>query len=74
MHRSTRAACVVRSAAVGAALCVALPVLIGARFKPFYESERGKDLGVFTWPSEAWKIGGGTAWGFVSYDPEANLI
>jgi len=49
-------------------------VLIGARFKPFYESERGKDLGVSTWPSEAWKIGGGNAWGFVSYDPEANLI
>jgi len=49
-------------------------VLIGARFKPFYESERGKDLGVSTWPPEAWKIGGGTVWGFVSYDPASNLI
>ncbi|MEN3353261.1 MAG: lanthanide-dependent methanol dehydrogenase [Betaproteobacteria bacterium] len=49
-------------------------VLIGAKFKPVYENDRGKDLGVSTWPGEAWKIGGGTVWGFVSYDPELNLI
>jgi PQQ-dependent dehydrogenase (methanol/ethanol family) len=49
-------------------------VLIGARFKPFYEQDRGKDLGVSSWPPEAWKIGGGTAWGWISYDPELDLI
>jgi PQQ-dependent dehydrogenase (methanol/ethanol family) len=49
-------------------------VLIGGKFKPFYESDRGKDLGVSTWPGDAWKIGGGTVWGFVSYDPELNLV
>ena len=49
-------------------------VLIGARFKPFYASDRGKDLGVKTWPPEAWKIGGGTVWGWLSYDPETKLI
>jgi PQQ-dependent dehydrogenase (methanol/ethanol family) len=49
-------------------------VLIGTGFKPYYESDRGKDLGVKTWPPEAWKIGGGNVWGFVSYDPEADLI
>jgi lanthanide-dependent methanol dehydrogenase len=49
-------------------------VLIGDDFKPFYESDRGKDLGVKTWPPEAWKIGGGNVWGWVSYDPEADLI
>jgi PQQ-dependent dehydrogenase (methanol/ethanol family) len=49
-------------------------VLIGSGFKPFYQSERGKDLGVSTWPPGAWKIGGGTVWGFISYDPELNLI
>ncbi len=49
-------------------------VLIGAGFKPFYASDKGKDLGVSTWPPEAWKIGGGTVWGFISYDPELNLI
>ncbi len=49
-------------------------VLIGPRFKPFYPKDRGKDLGVSSWPPDAWKIGGGTVWGFVSYDPATNLI
>ncbi|HYG56297.1 MAG TPA: methanol/ethanol family PQQ-dependent dehydrogenase [Burkholderiales bacterium] len=49
-------------------------VLIGPEFKPFYESDRGKDLGVRTWPPEAWKLGGGNVWGWISYDPELNLI
>lgn len=49
-------------------------VLIGADFKPFYDQYRGKDLGVSTWPAEMWKQGGGTVWGWVSYDPELNLL
>jgi lanthanide-dependent methanol dehydrogenase len=49
-------------------------VLIGKRFKPFYDSERGQDLGLKSWPPDAWKIGGGTVWGWISYDPELNLI
>ena len=49
-------------------------VLIGAEYKPFYAQERGSDLGMKTWPGEAWKIGGGTVWGFISYDPELDLI
>jgi len=49
-------------------------VLIGSRFKPFYDGEKGKDLGVTTWPPEKWQLGGGTVWGWVSYDPETNLI
>jgi lanthanide-dependent methanol dehydrogenase len=49
-------------------------VLIGPSFKPFYPQERGTDLGKTTWPGEAWKIGGGTVWGFVSYDPALDLI
>ena len=49
-------------------------VLIGADFKPHYASEQGKDLGVKSWPSEAWKLGGGTVWGWISYDPDLNLI
>ena len=36
-------------------------VLIGPNFKPFYPPDRGKDLGVKTWPGDAWKIGGGRA-------------
>jgi glucose dehydrogenase len=48
--------------------------LIGRDFQPFYESERGQDLGVKSWPPERWQIGGGTVWGWISYDPELNLI
>jgi PQQ-dependent dehydrogenase (methanol/ethanol family) len=45
-------------------------VLIGDEFKPFYASDRGKDLGVTTWPPDAWKIGGGSMWGWIAYDPD----
>src|SRR5206468_598408 len=49
-------------------------VLIGPAFHPFYPQERGTDLGVKTWPGEAWKIGGGTVWGWISYDPALDLV
>src|SRR5207237_2525961 len=44
------------------------------KFKPFYGTDRKKDVGVSSWPPDAWKIGGGTVWGFISFDPELNLI
>jgi PQQ-dependent dehydrogenase (methanol/ethanol family) len=34
----------------------------------------GKDSGTGTWQGDQWKIGGGTTWGWISYDPEVNLI
>jgi lanthanide-dependent methanol dehydrogenase len=49
-------------------------VLIGPNFKPFYDMDKGTDLGVRSWPNEAWKIGGGSVWGWISYDQETNLI
>jgi lanthanide-dependent methanol dehydrogenase len=49
-------------------------VLIGPNFKPYYSQDQGKDLGVSTWPPEAWKIGGGNVWAWISYDPELNLV
>jgi PQQ-dependent dehydrogenase (methanol/ethanol family) len=49
-------------------------VLIGPSFKPYYKQDQGTDLGVSTWPGTAWKIGGGTVWGFVSYDPKLDLV
>ena len=49
-------------------------VLIGPGFRPFYSQDRGKDLGVTSWPPDAWKIGGGTVWGWISYDPALDLI
>jgi hypothetical protein len=33
-------------------------ILIGSDFKPFYDFMKGKDLGVSTWPPDAWRIGG----------------
>lgn len=49
-------------------------VLIGPEFHPFYQQNRGKDLGKTTWPGDAWQVGGGTVWGWISYDPELNLV
>jgi len=48
--------------------------LIGPEFHPFYEKDRGTDLGLKTWPGDQWKIGGGTVWGWLSYDPELDLL
>jgi PQQ-dependent dehydrogenase (methanol/ethanol family) len=39
-----------------------------------YPSHQGKDLGVTTWQGDEWKKGGGTTWGWYSYDPELNLV
>jgi PQQ-dependent dehydrogenase (methanol/ethanol family) len=49
-------------------------VLIGPNFHPFYDVDKGTDLGVSTWPPDQWKLGGSNVWGFISYDPESNLI
>jgi PQQ-dependent dehydrogenase (methanol/ethanol family) len=34
----------------------------------------GPDSSTKTWQGEQWKIGGGTTWGWYSWDPETNLI
>jgi len=49
-------------------------VLIGPNFKPFYAQDRGQDLGTKSWPGELWKIGGANMWGWISYDPDLDLI
>ena len=49
-------------------------VKIGSRFKAFYKKDQGKDLGINSWMGEQWKVGGGTVWGWISYDPELDLI
>lgn len=48
--------------------------LIGADFKPFYKKDQGANLGASTWPPDQWKLGGGNIWGWITYDPETNLI
>jgi PQQ-dependent dehydrogenase (methanol/ethanol family) len=49
-------------------------VMIGSSFVPFYDMDRGRDLGVSSWPPDAWRTGGGTVWGWISYDPGLDLI
>lgn len=34
----------------------------------------GKDTGMSTWEGDQWKTGGGTTWGWFSYDPKSNLV
>ena len=49
-------------------------VRIGPDFHAFYPKDQGKDLGIKTWTPDQWKLGGGTVWGWISHDPELNLI
>jgi PQQ-dependent dehydrogenase (methanol/ethanol family) len=49
-------------------------VLIGPDFRPFYPADRAQNLGVTTWPPEQWRLGGGTVWGWISYDPQLDLV
>ncbi len=41
-------------------------------FKPFYDS--GTDLGMTSWSGDAWKRGGAPVWGWLTYDPELDLV
>ena len=41
-------------------------------FKPFYD--RGTDLGLTSWPEDAWKQAGAPVWGWLSYDPALDLL
>jgi len=34
----------------------------------------GKDSSLKTWQGDEWKLGGGTTWGWYSYDPKLNLV
>ena len=34
----------------------------------------GKDSSLKTWEGDQWKIGGGCTWGWISYDPQINLV
>lgn len=34
----------------------------------------GKDSSLKTWKGDQWKLGGGTTWGWYTYDPQLNLV
>jgi alcohol dehydrogenase (cytochrome c) len=49
-------------------------VKIGPDFHAFYAKDRGTNLGATTWGGTLWKQGGSTSWGYLTYDPELNLL
>ncbi|HZE09696.1 MAG TPA: PQQ-binding-like beta-propeller repeat protein, partial [Gemmatimonadaceae bacterium] len=49
-------------------------VKIGPNYHPFYSWLKGDNVGAKSWPGDAWKHGAGAVWGWISYDPDLNLI
>ena len=50
-------------------------IKVGARFKPFYgKADTSANQGATSWPANTWQQGGATVWGWLSYDPELNLV
>ncbi len=47
---------------------------IGDNFNKANPHYGQKGLGTATWEGDAWKIGGGTNWGWYAYDPDENLV
>jgi PQQ-dependent dehydrogenase (methanol/ethanol family) len=43
-----------------------------ATFKPFYQKDQ--ELALTSWPTDGWKHGGAPVWGWLSYDPELDLV
>ena len=41
-------------------------------FKPHYD--KGTELGTSSWPKDGWKTGGAPVWGWMSYDPDLDLL
>jgi PQQ-dependent dehydrogenase (methanol/ethanol family) len=49
-------------------------VLLDDAANPAYPSHQGRDLGASTWLGAAWRQGGGTTSGWLSYDPALELV
>jgi len=47
---------------------------IGPRFKPFYMDDRVPNPALDSWYGDSWKRGGGTIWGWFTFDPDLNLF
>lgn len=45
---------------------------IGPRFEPFYADDKQGSLS--TWYGDSWRHGGGTIWGYFTYDPELDMF
>ena len=47
---------------------------IGPRFKPFYVDDKKPNPALDSWWGDSWKRGGGTAWGYFTWDPDLNIF
>ena len=47
---------------------------IGPKFKPFYADDKIENPALDSWYGDSWKTGGGTVWGYFTYDPDLNLF
>ena len=47
---------------------------IGPKFKPFYPGDKVPNPALDTWYGDSWKRGGGTNWGYYTYDPDLNMF
>ncbi|MGD9896770.1 MAG: PQQ-dependent dehydrogenase, methanol/ethanol family [Candidatus Methylacidiphilaceae bacterium] len=49
-------------------------ILLEGDFNKECPRHGGQGEGTRSWPGEQWKLGGGTTWGWFSYDPELDLV
>ncbi|MEP6621627.1 MAG: PQQ-dependent dehydrogenase, methanol/ethanol family [bacterium] len=49
-------------------------IKVGKRFKPFYHTDTSANQGATSWPANTWQQGGATVWGWLSYDPDLNIV
>jgi lanthanide-dependent methanol dehydrogenase len=47
---------------------------IGPKFKPFYPDDKLPNPALDSWFGDSWKRGGGTSWGYFTWDQETNLF
>lgn len=47
---------------------------IGPRFDPFYPDDRIANPALDSWYGDSWRRGGGSVWGWFTFDPELNLF
>jgi PQQ-dependent dehydrogenase (methanol/ethanol family) len=47
---------------------------IGPKFKPFYADDKMANPALDSWYGDSWKRGGGTSWGYFTWDPDSNIF
>src|SRR5262245_56217214 len=47
---------------------------IGPRFKPVYRDDKIPNPALDSWYGDSWKRGGGSIWGWFTFDPELNIF